>query len=187
MRNIIRNHKLQANNQTNTFLIKIIKQTESHQQWNSHDPCQHDNSWPIRRENTLVTCKQIVTWYMTKQEKWENQTCCHLWSSKPKATYARDRFTDSDHVALLFSVSLQGSNTKPISVKSDQIYYKRYKWDPKEKDEYVNTFYEEESLAYREFLICGAATTYPVDELCEDCYRLLEYSVKRVSEKKGLH
>ena len=94
--------------------------------------------------------------------------------------------TDSDHVALIFSVSLQCSNTKPISVKSDQIYYKRYKWDPKEKDEYVNTFYEEESLAYLEFLICGATSTYSVDELCEDFYRLLEYSVKRVSKKKSI-
>ena len=75
--------------------------------------------------------------------------------------------TDSDHVALLFSVSLQCSNTKPISVKSDQIFYRRYKWDPKEKDEYVNTFYEEESLAHRESLITGVASTYPVDELCE--------------------
>ena len=52
------------------------------------------------------------------------------------------------------------------------------------KDEYVNTFYEEESLAYLEFLICGAASTYSVYELCEDFYRLLEYSVKRVSKKK---
>ena len=35
--------------------------------------------------------------------------------------------TDSDHVALFFSVSLQGSNTKPMSVKCDQIFYKLYK------------------------------------------------------------
>ena len=59
--------------------------------------------------------------------------------------------TDSDHVAFFFSVSIQGSNTLPISVKCDQVFYKHYKMGPYR--EYVNTFYEEESLAYLEFLI----------------------------------
>ena len=94
------------------------------------------------------------------------------------------KMVDSDHVALLFTISLKHDVNSSLEIGKTTTRFNHYKWDSGKKEYYIEGFYSEESRSDYDQFLCAVTDAPTVDELCDSFYNFLDRIVQRVSMKR---